>query len=667
MKRRLAFFLLIALIGLLGACQTTTSTTLSTQTTTTSTQSSISTTNAQVSAIAGTYYIDITDLGMPLQFYLKILPNGQFHLSNKVDLSEDKGHGTITFAENQFTMKYDGQDKQSTFITIGQNLQFTSNLAYGASNITYQVLDEETSEVLHTLKALTLKHQEVFGMYEGSHQTNAMGQTIHYFYTITLEVVSRYVFLSSFEVGGEYTEYHEQGEFQIDGSVIRLKPDTEVTFFDGSIGSENSLTLPIKPSNMANRELRVFQEYIAPVFELSGEYQLTDPNSSTQYPLFLTLNSDRSFVVSNAFLQEDVILSGEIVQRENRYTMNYQIDNHSYSCRFIALGNTLVFEEDFVLPHLTLSLPTNPDVENKIQAQLLSHLDFIGIYEYLETVESLEVHYTLELKLGNRYRLHGKAGTFEVQDQGQFAISNQTITFITDNPAISSFRTGTILSNKDIRMELLYNDSSPGVPTTLVHQHQLTTSGLYKAFKTQTAGKTTMYETTASLQLESDGTYAYRGLDTVNGEVTENGTYTIQGQLIQFTPNGSSSSYPGWMKDGTIQAGFKVSTMSTSRTELMFVHSIIMENYLGEITHNGKLIEVRITMKNNFTCVLEVKQDGTLLWTSEGIIHVTPIQTIWVTFKLTDRSWTFEWNDDLLGFYQSDNVTTPITLQKDNK
>ena len=61
----------------------------------TSDTSGTTTETPEETSIVGEYIIDITDLGMPLQFYLKIDEDDNFYLSPDRSYEVDKGHGIV--------------------------------------------------------------------------------------------------------------------------------------------------------------------------------------------------------------------------------------------------------------------------------------------------------------------------------------------------------------------------------------------------------------------------------------------------------------------------------------------------------------------------------------------------------------------------------------------
>ncbi len=233
----LAFFLAIVLL----ACQTTTTTT-----------------KADFE-LAGEYEIDITNLGMPLVFYLKMETDSTFKLSSNRNYDVDKGHGTVAGSGGTYMLLYSDSTtenpKTATFTVVNQNLLFSTNLPYGASNINFMKVDDDDPEITYYLMAKIYAFEDRLGEYAGSHTVSAMGSEITYQYSIHLKPGLEYTFRSDFEMGGEAYSYDEKGIFTISGMTITITPEGQ-SAIEGVIKEDGSLDLSVKPSQMGSRAVR---------------------------------------------------------------------------------------------------------------------------------------------------------------------------------------------------------------------------------------------------------------------------------------------------------------------------------------------------------------------------------------------------------------------------
>ncbi|MEW5825529.1 MAG: hypothetical protein AB1778_01750 [Candidatus Bipolaricaulota bacterium] len=245
-------------------------------------------------AIAGDYQIDITNLGMPLIFYLRIDADGAFMLAPNTgfDPVESRGEGVLAESGGVYMMIYkehtSDNPKTATFVLDGPNLVFQSRLPYGASNILNSAEDPDDPTIVYLLTADTLVLAEYFGTYVGSHSTQAMGATVEYVYTLELKAGLRYAFVSEFAMGGTDYSYAENGTWSVADGKLTLDPADEDPV-EGTISAEGEITVAIRPSAMAPmRADRILR--IATHAEVAGTY--VGEKSSPMYTVKSTLDLD---------------------------------------------------------------------------------------------------------------------------------------------------------------------------------------------------------------------------------------------------------------------------------------------------------------------------------------------------------------------------------------
>jgi len=628
MKKIGVLLCLFAVLFFVLACQTTTTTTTATSTTSTKTTNTTTTTTQTTTAnptayedIAADYQIDITALGMPLVFYLRISPNGAFKLSTTRVFSDDKGNGTISKNEDVYTFNYSEGGKTATFIVEGKTLKFTSNLPYGASNITYQVVDTENPEITHTLTAMGYFYEPYWGEFVGSHEVLAMGQTVLYEYTVTLGIGARYQVVSNFTMSGTPYEYIETGEYRINGSVISLKADGEEQFMDGVIHSPTSFQMPIKASAMGTRALRDIAVYVPPVFAYAGEYFIDASYVGQNLYLFLLLDVEMNFELSYAPNQIGYITRGHVTESGGVYTLHYAIDSVNQTTSFTFEEGIILFESDLHLPECVIPYTFIDEWDDSytLDGYLIAHTEVLGLYE----LEVGTVWYRLFLFTGGFYGQITDSGDDTNYEFGVFTLEGNSFTFY---PEDDDEYTGTLESNGSITLPLSPDQVAPRANQTLHYQHQATIVGQYEGFKTASAGGMKMYETTAVLELREDGTYSYTGTDTVNGVVTESGTYVFSGNQVTFTVGGSSTTFTGRFKDGVLVAGFKVSTMSTSRTDIVFYQDTVIGRYEAQDYINEELYEFTLELFSDGTYHLTILVDSVSFLDEEGTFNIQYIE-----------------------------------------
>ena len=208
-------------------------------------------------SIAGLYQIDITNMGMPLVFYLQVDEDGNFMLSPNTDFdpAESRGEGQIGESQGVYMMIYAEHSadnpKTATFVLDGPNFVFQSTVPYGSSNIIFSAEDPDDPSIIYTLTADTLAHSEYYGTYAGGHSVTAMGSAVDYTYTLTLTAGLRYEFASEFAMGGENYTYEETGTWDIDGAQFMLYPTGEDAV-EGTVGADGAITIGVRASEMAH-------------------------------------------------------------------------------------------------------------------------------------------------------------------------------------------------------------------------------------------------------------------------------------------------------------------------------------------------------------------------------------------------------------------------------
>lgn len=276
--------LLISLVGLMtmGCGETT---------------GSESTTTAQTeTSIAGEYIIDITDLGMPLQFYLKIDADDNFYLSPDRSYEVDKGHGVVGNSQDTYMLIYSDsttdEPKNSTFTVENNNLHFSTNLPYGASSLPASKVDDNDPDITYYLVAKTLMYETYYAEYAGEHSVSAMGSEVTYAYYLQLGEGREFKFVSDYSMSGTDYQYLESGYYDISGSNVILHLDGEdVT---GSFNEDNNLQIPVKPSDMGDREERTLQ--IATTASCASTYYgyaYSEMGGTTMYDAQVTLVLDK--------------------------------------------------------------------------------------------------------------------------------------------------------------------------------------------------------------------------------------------------------------------------------------------------------------------------------------------------------------------------------------
>jgi hypothetical protein len=222
---------------------------------------SITTEAPEETSIVGEYLIDITDLGMPLQFYLKIDADNKFYLAPDREYLNDKGHGTIGSSGNTYMLIYSDstseEPKTSTFTMSEKNIHFQTNLPYGSSNLPASKVDEDNPDITYYLVGKTLMYEDYFGEYAGGHTVSAMGSDVEYNYYLKLEAGREFKFVSNYSMSGTDYEYLESGYYDFSNSELTLHLSEEDVV--GNFDQDMNLAIPVKASEMGERVQRTLR------------------------------------------------------------------------------------------------------------------------------------------------------------------------------------------------------------------------------------------------------------------------------------------------------------------------------------------------------------------------------------------------------------------------
>lgn len=218
--------------------------------------------NDAIAQLAGAYAVDITDLGMPITFYLVIQADGTFQLTNEVTdgaaTGADKGNGKVGENGGVYMLVYSDStaeaSKTATFELDGSNLIFTTTLPYGSSNISPN-LEGETP--IYPI-AKSMAYSDYLGDYAGTlaKEVAAMGTTIVYDYSLNLTYGAEYTFKSSFTVMGEAQTFVQSGTFAVEDGKLTLN-SADGAAAEGTISGAGdiAITMPLSAMSKGGDEI----------------------------------------------------------------------------------------------------------------------------------------------------------------------------------------------------------------------------------------------------------------------------------------------------------------------------------------------------------------------------------------------------------------------------
>lgn len=205
---------------------------------------------------SGDYTVDISWSPMAAMFspILSVDATAMtFNVFNKTAPETSKGSGTITVAENVYTLTY-SNGKTTTFTYKNGVITFTSALHYGnasfsnvdADNVfTPYTATKTTSDNSEEAGGTDTVYQVASGTYSGMYTA---GVGIEYYYTLSLNADGTYSYNVQFNAGGDVTDNQaETGTYVIQNNTLTLTPvQSEInkdTNICGTITGENTFNL----------------------------------------------------------------------------------------------------------------------------------------------------------------------------------------------------------------------------------------------------------------------------------------------------------------------------------------------------------------------------------------------------------------------------------------
>ncbi|MEQ2556132.1 hypothetical protein [Lachnospira intestinalis] len=284
---------------------------------TTDSSNSSKTDKKAVEAVAGDYYLDLSELGMKLVIYLRLTENGTFQFSNTTDFEINKSSGVVQKGANDYVMVYEsvnGADKSisdgltsSFFVDDEGRLDFThcEKIYYGSASAT-------TTSDSSDAKLLAVKIPEGYEQPDtesafttGTYTATGADRT----YTATFYVDNTYVVTESRTENGEKQYFSETGTYGVNTSQLALTPEGKERI-SCEVLSDLELQIQVLTGvDTDSRETLTFkkQEVKEVTAKLTGTGTVTRTNES--FDVTVLLYSDGSYTSrAGSFTENGVIV-----------------------------------------------------------------------------------------------------------------------------------------------------------------------------------------------------------------------------------------------------------------------------------------------------------------------------------------------------------------------
>ncbi|NLX82429.1 MAG: hypothetical protein GXZ04_01220 [Clostridiales bacterium] len=362
-------------------------------------------------ALAGTYVLDASPLGMPLTVYLMVDGEGNFSWTNKLVDGSDKGHGVIGAEGDTYLLLYSDSTpeslKMTPFRVEGKTLVFTDRVIYGSSGLVPN--SEDPDNILYPTARL-IAYEEALGTYAGSHVAEAMGSEILYHYDLVLDYGAAYTFTNRFAMMGEMQEFAQQGTFEIEGDVLRLiNPDREGQ--QGSITKDGILlNVFLSPMSKATAEVSLKMETTG---EVAGKYLAHKDMSMMGFEVacVLTLDAFGGYSYEASINPDD-----EPATEQGTFTLE--------GGSFVLTSNqegAVPETGSLTPPLLVIKMPISPEVPMKTELTFY-HEDAVGSFAASGSDEAGTATES-QLKLGTdgRYTIAvSQNGVVSYEEEGSF-------------------------------------------------------------------------------------------------------------------------------------------------------------------------------------------------------------------------------------------------------
>ena len=285
--------------------------------------------------LTGSYYIDLTDLGMKLTFYLDLEQDGTFMFSNTLDFETNKSSGTWQKSGEDYMMVYDsvnGEEKSvsdgltTTFAALEDgSLDFTGEsgcIHYGSATASTVGADDPDAKLIAYPITDGYEEQEEgtdfqSGMYV-SEDVEEDGTS--YSHVVSFYEDGSYFHLTTYEEDGQERFVSETGKYSVSTTQLAMEPE-EKDRVACEVVDDSNLKLSILPYVGAeSRETVDFQktDNTKELMKLSGEGSIK--GSSDTFEVTMTLYNDGSYeTTADGFTETGVLAIDSETNFEKQY------------------------------------------------------------------------------------------------------------------------------------------------------------------------------------------------------------------------------------------------------------------------------------------------------------------------------------------------------------
>lgn len=260
--------------------------------------------------IAGDYYIDLTELGMKLTFYLRLDEEGTFLFSNALDFETNKSSGTVQKTEEGYLMVYDSVNGEEKSVSDGLTTNFvrledgsldfsgeSGCIYYGSARATTASADDSDVKLIacpvsEDYEAPESKSEFQIGSYTAE---DVQENGIAYTHTVSFFEDNSYLHLMTCEKAGQLCFISEIGTYSVSTTQLALQPEEEERI-SCEVKDASNLMLSVWPYEGAQQRIEmkfVKTEEKQALAEFSGSGSVKGSNEN--FEAAVTLYTDGSY------------------------------------------------------------------------------------------------------------------------------------------------------------------------------------------------------------------------------------------------------------------------------------------------------------------------------------------------------------------------------------
>lgn len=268
------------------------------------------------SAVAGDYYLDLSELGMGLTIYLRLSEDGSFQFSNTTDFATNKSSGTMQEGAGEYMMVYETVNGEEKSVSDGLTSSFAvkedgtldfggcEKIYYGSASAVTKSEDDPDVVLMAVPLPADYEEQGTESDFTAGTYT-AQGDGVSYVASFYED--SSYLLMEIREEEGAAVYASETGTYGVSTTQLAVTP-SGASRLSGEVISATELSIPVPSEDGDDRTAVTMtrQEAVETDAVLTGQVDAEDGAGAA---VTVTLYSDGTFVSeANGFEEGGVLV-----------------------------------------------------------------------------------------------------------------------------------------------------------------------------------------------------------------------------------------------------------------------------------------------------------------------------------------------------------------------